>query len=383
MSLLEKYYTDEHKIFRESVVRFYEEEITPNVEQWEIDGIVPRKVWKKFGDLGFLCSWLPEEYGGVEADFLFSYIVLEEMAKTHFGGFGTLVHSDVTVPYIFSYAREEQKKKWLPKCASGDLIAAIAMTEPDTGSDLASIRTTAIKDGDHYVINGQKTFISNGINSDLVVLAAKTDPKADPPYTGVSLIVVEAGTPGFEKGKNLDKMGLHSQDTAELSFVDCRVPVENILGDEGNGFLYLMEKLQRERLALTIASQTVAEEALKITVEYAKERVAFGRPISRFQYNSFELAKMATEIEIGKAFLETLIIEHMDGKDIVQKVSMAKYWISEMLNRVVAKCVQLHGGYGFMEEYPITRMYRDSRVQTIVGGTSEIMLLIISRNMGL
>jgi len=383
MSLLEKYYTDEHQIFRESARRYFENEITPNVEQWEKDGIIPKKVWKRFGELGFLCPWLSEEYGGSGADFLYSFILIEEAARSHCGGFLFLLHNDVVVPYISSYAKEEQKKKWLPKCINGDISSSVAMTEPDAGSDLAAIRTTAIKNGDHYIINGQKTFISSGINCDLVVLATKTNIKADPPHTGVSLIAVEGGTPGFEKGKNLNKMGLHSNDTSELSFVDCKVPVENLLGEEGKGFQYLMEKLQQERLVLAISAQVAAAEALRLTIDYTKERTAFGRPVSRFQYISFELAKMATEVELGRSFLDNLIIEHMEGKDIVQKVSMAKYWIAEMLNRVVSKCVQFHGGYGFMEEYPIARMFRDARGQTIYGGTSEIMLLIIAKYLGL
>ncbi|MCD6569421.1 MAG: acyl-CoA dehydrogenase family protein, partial [Deltaproteobacteria bacterium] len=378
MSLLDKYYTQEHKIFRESVSRYFAKEVTPYVDEWEKNGIVPKEVWKKFGQQGFLCPWLPEEYGGVGADFLYSLITIEEAAQTNCTGFAFPLHSDIIVPYIYNFGNEKQKKRWLPGCVTGDIITAVAMTEPGTGSDLGAIRTTAIKDGDHYIINGQKTFISNGILCDLVIVAAKTDPKADPPYAGVSLIVVEDGTPGFEKGRNLDKIGLHSQDTAEMAFVDCRVPAENLLGQEGQGFYYLMEELQQERLVSAIASQVAAEGALLATIDYTKSREAFGRPISRFQYISFELAKMATEVELGRTFLESLIIDHMEGKKIVKKASMAKYWIAEMLNRVAGKCLQFHGGYGYMEEYPIARIFRDARVQTIYAGTSEIMLLIIS-----
>jgi len=383
MSLLDKYYTQEHKIFRESISRYFAKEITPYVDEWEKNGIVPKDVWKKFGEQGFLCPWVPEEYGGVGADFLYSLISVEEAAQTCCTGFAFPLHSDIVVPYIYNFGSVEQKKRWLPGCVTGDIITAVAMTEPGTGSDLGAIRTTAIKDGDHYIINGQKTFISNGINCDLVIVAAKTDPKADPPYSGISLIVVEDGTPGFEKGRNLDKVGMHSQDTAEMAFVDCRVPAENLLGGEGQGFYYLMEELQQERLVSAIASQVAAEGALQVTIDYTKSREAFGRPISRFQYISFELAKMATEVELGRTFLESLIIDHMEGKKIVKKASMAKYWIAEMLNRVAAKCLQFHGGYGYMEEYPIARIFRDTRVQTIYAGTSEIMLLIISRMMGL
>jgi len=287
------------------------------------------------------------------------------------------------VPYLYSFGTEEQKRRWLPKCVTGETITAVAMTEPGTGSDLAAIRTTAVRDGDHYVLNGQKTFISNGLLCNLVVVAAKTDVQAKPPYAGISLIVVEEGTPGFEKGRKLNKVGLHSQDTAEMAFVDCRVPAENLLGSEGQGFHFLMQKLQQERLMSAIGAQASAEEALRLTIEYTKSREVFGRPVSRFQYVAFEMAKMATEVELGRTFLDSLILEHMEGRDIVKKVSMAKYWITEMLNRVVGQCVQFHGGYGYMEEYPIARLFRDARVHTIFAGTSEIMLLIISRYMGL
>jgi len=383
MSLLEKLYTDEHKIFRESLRKYLESNVTPHVDEWEQNGIVPKQAWRDFGAQGYLCPWLPEEYGGSGVGFEYSVIIAEEMARTNHSGFVTLLHSDIIVPYIYSFGNEEQKKKWLPGCATGEIITAIAMTEPDAGSDLAAMRSTAIKDGDQYVINGAKTFISNGINCDLVIVAAKTNPKADPPYTGVSLLVVEDGTKGFVKGKKLDKIGMWSQDTAEMFFDDCRVPVSNLLGEEGAGFKYLMQKLQQERLMAAWGSQLAAENALKCTIEFATQRKAFGRPISRFQANSFRLAEMATEVELGRTFLEVLSLDHIEKKDIVMKVSMAKYWICEMLNRVVSQCVQFHGGYGYMEEYPIARMFRDARVQTIYAGTSEIMLLIISRQLGL
>ena len=383
MSLLEKHYTQEHQIFRESIRRYFEKEVTPHVETWEKAGIVPKEIWQNFGRQGFLCPWLPEIYGGVDADLLYSLISVEESAKTHFSGFLFFLHSDIIVPYIEAFGSEEQKHRWLPGCATGELITAIAMTEPGTGSDLAAIRTTAVRNGDHYVLNGQKTFISNGINCDLVIVVAKTDPGAKPAHAGISLLVVEDGTPGFEKGRNLDKIGFHSQDTAEMAFVDCRVPVKNLLGQEGKGFYYLMKKLQQERLMTAIGAQVMAEEALRLTIDFAKSREAFGRPIGRFQYISFELANLATDVELGRTFLESLILDHMEGREIVQKVSMAKYWIAEMLNRVVERGVQFHGGYGYMEEYPIARLFRDARVYTIFAGTSEIMLLIISRYLGL
>ena len=383
MSLLEKHYTQEHQIFRESIRRYFEKEVTPRVEEWEKAGIVPKSVWKDFGSQGFLCPWLPEAYGGVGADLLYSLSSMEEGAKTRFSGFLFFLHSDLIVPYLESFGSEGQKRRWLPGCASGDIITAIAMTEPGTGSDLAAIRTTAVRDGDHYVINGQKTFISNGINCGLVIVVAKTDPAAKPAHAGFSLIVVEDGTPGFEKGRNLEKIGFHSQDTAEMAFTDCRVPAENLLGQEGRGFYCLMKKLQQERLVAAIGAQVMAEEALRLTIDFAKTREAFGKPIGRFQYLAFELAKLATDVELGRTFMESLILDHMEGREIVQKVSMAKYWIAEMLNRVVERGVQFHGGYGYMEEYPIARMFRDARVQTIYAGTSEIMLLIISRQLGL
>jgi acyl-CoA dehydrogenase len=383
MSLLEKHYTQEHQIFRESIRRYFEKEVTPHVETWEKAGIVPKEIWQNFGRQGFLCPWLPEIYGGVDADLLYSLISVEESAKTHFSGFLFFLHSDIIVPYIEAFGSEEQKHRWLPGCATGDIITAIAMTEPGTGSDLAAIRTTAVRNGDHYVLNGQKTFISNGINCDLVIVVAKTDPGAKPAHAGISLLVVEDGTSGFEKGRNLDKIGFHSQDTAEMAFMDCRVPVKNLLGQEGKGFYYLMKKLQQERLMTAIGAQVMAEEALRLTIDFAKSRQAFGRPIGRFQYISFELAKLATDVELGRTFLESLMLDHMEGREIVQKVSMAKYWIAEMLNRVVERGVQFHGGYGYMEEYPIARLFRDARVYTIFAGTSEIMLLIISRYLGL
>jgi acyl-CoA dehydrogenase len=383
MSLLEKHYTQEHHIFRESIRRYFDKEVTPHVETWEKAGIIPKEVWQNFGRQGFLCPWLSESYGGVGADFLYSLISVEESAKTHFSGFLFFLHSDIIVPYLETFGSEEQKQRWLPGCASGDIITAIAMTEPGTGSDLAAIRTTAVRDGDHYVLNGQKTFISNGINCGLVIVVVKTDTRAEPAHAGISLIVVEDGTPGFEKGRNLEKIGFHSQDTAEMAFVDCRVPAKNLLGQEGKGFYYLMKKLQQERLMTSIGAQVMAEEALRLTIDFAKSREAFGKPIGRFQYISFELAKLATEVELGRTFLESLIMDHMEGREIVQKVSMAKYWIAEMLNRVVERGVQFHGGYGYMEEYPIARLFRDARVYTIFAGTSEIMLLIISRYLGL
>lgn len=374
---------EEHDIFRDAFKKFLVKEVIPHMEEWEETGVVPREAWEKMGANGFLCPWLDEKYGGSGVGFEYSVIINEELGYIGAMGLFAGLHSDIIVPYINSYGNEEQKMKWLPGCASGDIITAIAMTEPDTGSDLAAIRTTAIKDREEYGINGSKTFISNGLNCDLVIVAAKTDPEANPPSRGVSLICVENGTPGFSKGKKLEKMGFHSQDTAELNFEDCRVPVSNLLGEEGKGFNYLMQKLQRERLVTTIMAQSMSKAMLDMTIKYCKERTIFGKPISSFQHNTFKIVEMATEIELGKVFLNSLIEDHCEGKDIVKKVSMAKAWVAEMANRVAYHCVQLHGGYGYMEEYPICRFARDVRGFPIFAGTTEVMKVIVGRMMGL
>lgn len=375
-------YTEEHDVFRRTFKKFIENELVPHIDEWEEKREIPRAVWKKFGEQGYLCPWLDEQYGGVGAGFEYSVIINEELARAGVN-IGVGLHSDIIAPYINSYGTGEQKEKWLPGCAAGDVILAIAMTEPNTGSDLQAITATAVKDGDEYVINGQKTFISNGISADVVIVVCKTDPKAVPRHKGISLIVVEDGTPGFIKSRKLNKMGLHSQDTAELFFDNCRVPAANLLGQEGMGFFYLMEKLQQERLVSVIGSQGLAERMFSDAVAYAKTREAFGRPIGKFQHNSFKIAEMATQIEIGRVFLDSLISDHIAGKDIVTRVSMAKWWIGEMANRVAYDCMQLYGGYGYMEEYPIARHYRDVRSHTIYAGTSEIMKLIIARKLGL
>jgi acyl-CoA dehydrogenase len=376
-------FSEEHIIFRDAFKKFLEKEVTPFIEQWEEEGIVPRAIWKKMGENGFLCPWLDEEYGGSAVGFEYSVIISEELSYIGANGLLAGLHSDIIVPYIYSYANEEQKQRWLPGCASGDIVTAIAMTEPNTGSDLAAIRTSAIRDGDYYVLNGQKTFISLGLLCDLVVVVAKTDPGVQPPFKGISLICVEDGTPGFKKGQNLKKMGLHSQDTAELIFEDCRVPASNLLGQEGKGFYYLMEKLQGERLIASIMAQSMAEAMLDMTVDYCRERTIFGKPVTSFQHNTFKIVEMATEIELGRTFLDSLIRDYVAGKDIVKRVSMAKAWIPEMANRVAYHCVQLHGGYGYMEEYPICRFARDIRVIPIFAGTTEVMKVIIGRMMGL
>ncbi|RLB41994.1 MAG: acyl-CoA dehydrogenase [Deltaproteobacteria bacterium] len=375
-------YTEEHRIFREAVRRFFEKEVIPYVDEWEEAGIVPKSVWRKMGEQGFLCMQVPEEYGGAGADFLYSVVLAEELVRTNHTGLTAPLHSDVVVPYITSFASEELKKKYLPKCVSGEIITAIAMTEPNTGSDLAAIRTTAVEEGDWVVINGQKTFISNGLNCDLVVLAAR-DPNVENPYEAIDLYLVEAGTPGFEKGKKIKKVGWHSQDTAELFFEDCRIPKRNRLGQKGGGFMMMMEKLQQERLMCAIAAVAGAENMLDMTIKYCKERKAFGRPISKFQNTQFRLVEMATEVKLGRTFLDKLIVDHMEGKNIVVEVSMAKYWTTEMAMRVADGCVQLHGGYGYCEEYPIARAWRDTRVLSIFAGTNEIMKYVAAKFMGL
>ena len=375
-------YSDEHRIFRQMLRKFLEREVIPHVEEWEEAGIVPRSAWKKMGEQGFLCTAVPEEYGGAGGDFLYSVIVSEEMVKTNHGGLAAPLHSDVVVPYVVTFGSEEHKKKYLPGCVSGDIITAIAMTEPNTGSDLAAIRTTAVEQGDQVVINGQKTFISNGINCDLLVLAAR-DPAVDNPHRAVDLYLVEAGTPGFEKGRKLKKVGWHSQDTAELYFTDCRIPVANRLGAKGSGFINLMLKLQQERIVCCIGAVAAAEYMLEITIQYCKERKAFGKPLSKFQNTQFEIVEMAADVKLGRTFLDKLIADHMEGKEIVVDVSMAKFWTTDMASRVADRCLQLHGGYGYCEEYPIARAWRDIRVTRIFAGTNEIMKTIAARFMGL
>jgi len=375
-------YTAEHNIFRESLRKFLDKEIVPHVEEWEEAGIVPRSAWKKLGEQGFLCTDVPEEYGGSGGDFLYSVIVCEELVKSNFSGLAASLHSDICVPYISSFASEEQKLKYLPGCVSGDIITAVAMTEPNAGSDLAAMKTTAVEDGNHVILNGQKTFISNGINCDLVIVAAR-DPAVKQEHQAVDLYIVEAGTPGFEKGKQIKKIGWHSQDTAELYFTDCRIPKENRLGDRGSGFIKLMMKLQQERLVCAIGAVIAAEYMLDFTIKYCRERNAFGRPLSKFQHVQFEIVEMATETKLGRTFIDKLTMDHVEGKNVVIEVAMAKYWTTDMAFRVADRCLQLHGGYGYCEEYPIARAWRDIRVTRIFAGTNEIMKGIAAKFMGL
>ena len=377
------YYTQEHKIFRDSVRRFMEKEAVPYFEQWEKDRLVPRSFWKKLGDNGFLCPWVDEKYGGMNADFIFTVILTEELSRIGGGLGGIGVHSNIVVPYINSFGTEEQKQKYLSGCMTGDIITAIAMTEPGAGSDLAAVTSTAVKDGDDYILNGQKTFISNGIQSDLIVVVCKTDTEIRPAHKGISLLLVESDMVGFSRGRKLDKVGMHSQDTSELLFEDVRVPAKNLLGEEGKGFYYLMDKLQQERIVSAVGSQISAEVMLTMTLEYVKGREAFGQPIGKFQNTQFKLAEMATTVELGRTFIDSLITKHMEGAEIYSEVSMAKWWISDTARKMAAECMQLHGGYGYMEEYEIARRYRDIAVAPIYAGSNEIMKTIIAKNLGL
>jgi acyl-CoA dehydrogenase len=376
-------YSEEHEIFRTMFRTFLEKEVIPHQEQWREDGQVARDIWNKAGEHGFLCTWMGEEYGGPGADLLCSMVIIEELAKIYESGWGIWLHSDIVVPYIHDFGTEEQKQRWLPGCASGELVTAVAMTEPGTGSDLTAIQTRAIRDGDHYVINGAKTFISNGISCDLAIVAARTGDDDTDPHGRLSLFVIPADTPGFKRGRKLAKMGMMSQDTSELFFEDCRIPVDHLLGGEGAGFMMLMKQLQQERLTLAMSCQEGAAQVLRDTLAYCQEREAFGRPISKFQNTRFKLVECATEVEVGQAFIDKLVAEHVAGKYLVKECSMAKIWHSEMLCRVVDTCLQFFGGYGYMLEYPIARAYMDARVTRIFAGTNEIMKTIVAKQMGL
>ncbi len=373
-------FEEEHNIFRESVRRFYDEHIMPYHAQWEKDGHISREAWIEAGKQGLLCMPIPEEYGGLGADKLYSIIMMEEQARAGASGPGFGLHSEIVAPYILNYGTEEQKKKYLPKLVSGEMIGAIAMTEPGAGSDLQGVKTRAIKDGDDYIINGSKTFITNGYMSDLVIVVTKTDPDAG--AKGTSLFLVEAGTPGFEKGRNLDKLGLKAQDTAELFFEDVKVPMTNLLGsEEGQGFYQLMKQLPWERLLIALTALGVIDFAIAQTVEYTQERKAFGQRVMDFQNTRFKLAEMKTKAELLRSFVNDCIARLEKGELDAATASMAKYWGSETQNEVVHECLQLFGGYGYMMEYPIARLYADSRVQMIYGGTNEIMKELIARSM--
>lgn len=372
---------DELIMFRDAFRKFVEKEIVPYHEEWEKDGVVDRAIWTKAGENGFLAMDVPEEYGGLGVkDFRYNTILIEELARVSASGVGYGLHTDIVVPYILAYGTEGQKERWLPGMVTGETITAIAMTEPNTGSDLAGVQTTAVRDGGEFIVNGQKTFITNGILSDWVLVVCKTDQEQG--AHGLSLIAVERGMEGFERGRNLEKVGLKAQDTAELYFKDVRVPVENLVGNEGQGFYHLMQQLPQERLAIGVAAIASAECALEWTIDYCKERTAFGRPIGKFQNSRFKLAEMKTEVEIGRVFVDHCI-ELLNKEELsTATASMAKYWLSDLQCKVIDQCVQLHGGYGYMMEYPIAKAYLDARVQKIYGGTNEIMKEIIGRSMG-
>jgi acyl-CoA dehydrogenase len=376
-------FSEEHEMFRTQVRRFIESEIVPKIDDWNREGRSDRGSWRKLGEAGFLGANAPAEYGGGGADFLYDAIVIEEMAWVRAHGLMMSLHSDICMPYISSFGTEAQKERYLRRAISGETILAIAMTEPSTGSDLAAVRTTARREGDNYIINGAKTFISNGQIADAIIVVVKTDPSAKPAHRGISLIIVDGNAPGFVRGRKLEKLGFHGQDTSELFFEDCRVSVTNLLGREGQGFKMLMDKLQQERLVTAIGSLTSARRCLEDTVAYTKQRQAFGQSIASFQNTQFKLAEMATEIEVGQAFVDRLLAAHVRGEEVVTEVSMAKWWTTELLKRVASQCLQLHGGYGFMREYPVSTDYADAAVQSIYAGTNEIMKVIIARRMGL
>ena len=374
----------EHEALRASFRTWLDKEVVPHFDEWERAGAVPHELYTDAGRHGFLGMAVPEEYGGGGVDdFRYNTVIDEEIqaAGVAGAGLGISLHNDICLPYFLSYCTEEQKQRWLPGIVSGELLTAIAMTEPGIGSDLASMKTTAIRDGDTYVVNGSKTFITNGINADLVVTAVKTDPSQR--HKGMSIIVLERGMPGFERGRNLEKLGLHSQDTAELFFNDVPVPAENLLGEEGQGFLQLVHNLPQERLSIAIAGVAAARAALDWTLEYVKERTAFGQPVGSFQNSRFVLAEIATEIEVAQAFVDRCVVALNDEALTAEEAAMAKWWCTELQKRVVDRCLQLHGGYGYMLEYPIARAYADARITTIYGGTTEIMKEIIGRSMGL
>ncbi len=377
-------YDDEHLAFGESFRSFIAKEITPDYSRWEDEGIAPRDLYTKAGASGFLGMAVPEEFGGGgSSDFRFNAIIGEELALAGIGGAGNgiTLHNDITTPYFTDICDDDQKARWLPGIASGSLITAIAMTEPGTGSDLASIATTARRDGDRYILNGSKTFITNGINSDLVIVAAKTDPTQR--HTGMSLLVVERGMPGFERGRNLDKIGQTSADTSELFFNDVEVPVANRLGDEGRAFHYLTSNLAQERLSIAVASLASARACVRWTLEYVKERKAFGTTIGAFQNTKFVLAEQNTEVEVAQAYVDACVLALNASRLSAAEAAAAKYWCTELLKRVADKCLQLFGGYGYMREYPIARAYADARITTIYGGTTEVMKSIIAKDLGL
>ena len=372
-------YDSDHEMFRDSLCKFLEVEAMPHHEQWEKDGMVSDEIWLKAGEQGFLCPMIPEEYGGLATDFRYNCIVNEEIGRSGCTGLGWTLHNDITVPYIVRYGSEEQKKKYLPRFITGELITAIAMTEPGAGSDLQGTKTTAVLDGDHYILNGSKTFITNGQKAGLVIVVAKTDSSAG--SKGISLFLVEADLPGFSKGKNLNKLGLKAQDTSELFFQDVRVPKENLLGEEGRGFIYLMQDLPQERLSIAVGAVANAKAILEATIDYTKERKAFGTTVASFQNTQFKLAELSAEIDCAEVYTDRCTELLLDDKLDTVTASKAKLLTTDLQCKVADECLQLFGGWGYMWEYPVCRAFADSRIQRIYGGTNEIMKLIISREL--
>jgi acyl-CoA dehydrogenase len=372
-------YDSDHEMFRDSLRKFLEVEAMPHHEQWEKDGMVSDEIWLKAGEQGFLCPMIPEEYGGLATDFRYNCIVNEEIGRSGCTGLGWTLHNDITVPYIVRYGSEEQKKKYLPRFITGELITAIAMTEPGAGSDLQGTKTTAVLDGDHYILNGSKTFITNGQKAGLVIVVAKTDTSAG--SKGISLFLVEADLPGFSKGQNLDKLGLKAQDTSELFFQDVRVPKENLLGEEGRGFIYLMQDLPQERLSIAVGAVANAKAILEATIDYTKERKAFGTTVASFQNTQFKLAELSAEIDCAEVYTDRCTELLLEDKLDTVTASKAKLLTTDLQCKVADECLQLFGGWGYMWEYPVCRAFADSRIQRIYGGTNEIMKLIISREL--
>jgi alkylation response protein AidB-like acyl-CoA dehydrogenase len=372
-------FSAEHELYRDQVRRFIEREVIPHHAQWEKDGVVPRSVWQRAGEAGLLCPAIPDEYGGGGGDRLHSTVVMEELARAGATGPGFTLHSDIVAPYVLAYGTEEQRQRYLPRMAKGEVIGAIAMSEPGAGSDLQGVRTTAMRRGNGYILNGQKTFITNGQNADIVIVVAKTDPALG--AKGITLFLVDAGLPGFSKGRNLEKLGMHAQDTSELFFQDVELSGDARLGAEGQGFILLMKELAWERLQIAIGGIAAAEAALQWTVAYARERKVFGQTVFDFQTTKHKLAELKTEVEVGRVYVDRCIHQMMRGELDATTAAMAKYWITDLQCKVMDQCVQIHGGYGYMMEYPITRAYADARVQRIYGGTNEIMKELIARTL--
>ncbi|MFC1821760.1 acyl-CoA dehydrogenase family protein [Thermodesulfobacteriota bacterium] len=379
-----KLFNEDHEQFRDMVRKFVDKEVIPNRNEWEKNREIPREFWKKLGELGCLGFAYDEKYGGMNLDFIYSVVLTEELTRSRCGGLDAAVacHNDMASTYINLAGTDEQKEKYLPRCITGDAVCGIGVTEPNTGSDVAAIRLTAVRDGDDYILNGQKTFITNGYCGDLIVTAAKTDTNAKPPHRGISLFIVEKGTPGFSSNK-LEKMGCHATDTAELFYDDCRVPAANLLGEEGSGFKTTMTNFQKERLIATVMAMGYCDVMIQDTIAYTKERTAFGQPISQFQVNKHKIVEMAAEAEMAKIFTYHIAQEYIEGRDMMKEISMAKYLTSDLANKIAYQCVQLHGGYGYMDEYQISRDYTNVRAHTITGGTNEIMKEIVADRLGL